>query len=239
MFRLSEGELYMQKIVLLIFILLALYYLIPFILTAGFGIGVIKRYTSSSKIAFTFDDGPSPVYTPQLLDLLKKYHVKATFFVVASRAERYPELIIRMQEEGHLIGIHNYVHTSNWLMFPWTVIRQLKKSTSIIEGITGVRTIYYRPPWGLMTLFDFFLTKSYKIIHWSVMAEDWRMKGGSEKVKSRLLGQIKKGDVILLHDCGETWGADVDAPINTINALKDVLKELSEQGFSYARIDEM
>jgi hypothetical protein len=71
------------------------------------------------------------------------------------------------------------------------------------------------------------------------MAEDWRMKGGSEKVKSRLLGQIKKGDVILLHDCGETWGADVDAPLNTINALEDVFKELTEQGFTYARIDEM
>lgn len=229
----------MVKIILLMLLLLALYWLVPFILTAGLGIGVLKRKASSSKIAFTFDDGPNPVYTPQLLDLLKINNIKATFFVVGSKAEKYPELIARMHAEGHLIGMHNYVHKSNWVLTPWTLRRHLRKTDSIIEKITGERPVYYRPPWGLLTLFDFLLMNQYKIIHWSVMAEDWRSKGGSEKVKNRLLQNIKNGDVILLHDCGETPGADEDAPLNTIHALKDVFKELSSRGMSCVRMDEL
>ncbi|WP_026575661.1 polysaccharide deacetylase family protein [Bacillus sp. UNC438CL73TsuS30] len=229
----------MSKILLLVVLLLTLYWLIPFILTAGMGIGVLKRKESSEKIAFTFDDGPNPVYTPQLLDLLKINNIKATFFVVGSKSEKYPEVIARIHSEGHLIGMHNYVHKSNWVMAPWTLRRHLRMTASIIEKITGDRPFYYRPPWGLVTLFDFLLMKQYKIIHWSVMAEDWRIQGGSEKVKSRLLQKIKKGDVILLHDSGETMGADEDAPLNTIHALKEVFKELSRQGMTYARIDEL
>ncbi|OIK08659.1 polysaccharide deacetylase family protein [Bacillus sp. MUM 116] len=229
----------MTKILLLVVLLLTLYWLVPFILTAGMGIGVLKRKESSEKIAFTFDDGPNPVYTPQLLDLLKINNIKATFFVVGSNSEKYPEMIARIHSEGHLIGMHNYVHKSNWVMAPWTLRRHLRMTASIIEKITGNRPVYYRPPWGLVTLFDFLLMKQYKIIHWSVMAEDWRSQGGSEKVKSRLLQKIKKGDVILLHDSGETMGADEDAPLNTIHALKEVFKELSRQGMTYARIDEL
>ncbi|MBU8918421.1 polysaccharide deacetylase family protein [Bacillus sp. FJAT-29953] len=229
----------MVKIILLLCFLLALYWLIPFILSAGFSIGVLKRKETSEKIAFTFDDGPNRIFTPQLLDLLKKYNIKATFFVLGSKAEKYPELIARMHEEGHLIGMHNYVHKSNWVMGPWTIRKQLGKTAAIIENITGERPIYYRPPWGLLNLFDFFLMKKYKMIHWSVMAEDWRSKGGSEKIKTRLIRDIKNGDVVLLHDCGETFGADQDAPANTIDALKDVFKELSSQGKSCVRIDEL
>lgn len=227
------------KISLIIAILLVIYLFLPYLLTAGFGIGVLKRVDHTDQIAFTFDDGPNPVYTPQLLDLLQKYQMKATFFVLGSKAEKYPELISRIHEEGHLIGMHNYVHRSNWGMFPWTVRRQLDKTALIIERITGERPRYYRPPWGILNLFDLLLLKQYRIVHWSVMAEDWRSKGGSEKVKTRLLRNIKSGDVILLHDCGETWGADEDAPINTINALKMVLKEVTNRGFTCVRIDEI
>jgi peptidoglycan-N-acetylglucosamine deacetylase len=229
----------MGKIILLVLLFLVFYWLVPFILTAIAGIGVLKRNDSSDKISFTFDDGPNPIYTPQLLDLLKQYHIKATFFVVGWKAEKYPELIARMHNEGHLIGIHNYVHKSNWIMAPWTTRRHLSKTAGIIEKITGERPIYYRPPWGLVTLVDFLLLKQYKIIHWSVMAEDWRSKGGSEKVEKRLLRDIRMGDIVLLHDCGETAGADVEAPINTITALKKVLKDLSSRGVSSVRIDEL
>lgn len=229
----------MFKILLLIMFILVIYMIIPYILTAGFGIGVVKRKEDSSKIAFTFDDGPNPIYTPQLLDLLKEYNIKATFFVLGAKAEKNPEIILRMHNEGHLIAIHNFVHKSNWVMSPWNIRRQLKKSAFIVEEIIGVNPVYYRPPWGLMNVFDFFLLKQYKIILWSVMAEDWRSKGGSEKVKNQLLRKIKTGDVILLHDCGETLGADYDAPMNTIKALSEVLKEMDHRKLSCVRIDEL
>ncbi|MGG0462575.1 polysaccharide deacetylase family protein [Priestia aryabhattai] len=215
-----------------------LYTLIPYFLSRGLGMNIVKRGRDLSKIAFTFDDGPNPIYTPILLDLLKKHEVKATFFVVGTKAEKYPELIQRMHSEGHLIGIHNYVHHSNWFMSPWKVRNGLKNTAKVIKSITGVTPIYYRPPWGMLNLFDFMRRGKYKIILWSIMAEDWRTSGGSEKIKQRL-ANIKGGDVILLHDCGDTLGAEFEAPRNTINALRDVLKTVKTKGFTCVRVDEL
>ncbi|WP_066073761.1 polysaccharide deacetylase family protein [Neobacillus soli] len=229
----------MVYIVSAIIFFILLYTVIPYFLSRGLGLNIFKRGVDPSKIAFTFDDGPDPIYTPILLDLLKKNEVKATFFVVGSKAEKHPELIQRMHQEGHLIGIHNYVHHSNWLMSPWKVRKGLEDTARIIENITGVSPVYYRPPWGLLNLFDLFQRSNYKIILWSVMADDWRTRGGSEKIKQRLLANIKGGDVILLHDCGDTPGAESDAPRNTINALKDVLKQVETKELTCVRIDEL
>ncbi|SUV03948.1 polysaccharide deacetylase [Priestia megaterium] len=215
-----------------------LYTVIPYFLSRSLGVNVIKRGRDLSKIAFTFDDGPNPIYTPILLDLLKENEVKATFFVVGTKVEKYPELIQRMHNEGHLIGIHNYVHHSNWLMSPWKVRKGLKNTAKVIESITGVTPMYYRPPWGMLNIFDFIGRGKYKIILWSIMAEDWRTAGGSEKIKKRL-ANIKGGDVILLHDCGDTLGAESEAPRNTINALRDVLKTVKTKGFTCVRVDEL
>lgn len=229
----------MFKIIEGLVLLYVIYTIIPYLLSFVFTKRIFRRSDDPSKIAFTFDDGPDPKYTPPLLDLLKKHNIKASFFVLGSKAEKNPELILRMHNEGHLIGLHNYVHRSNWTMFPWTIRRELDHSASIVEEITGVRPIYYRPPWGLLNLFDFFVIKPYNIILWSVMAEDWKSKGGSEKVRKRLLNKIKNGDVILLHDSGDTLGADKDAPMNTINALHDVIKEMTAKSYTCVRIDEM
>src|SRR4051794_12126671 len=84
--------------------LYVIYTILPYTLSFGFSKGVLRHIDNPSKIAFTFDDGPDPYYTPILLDLLKKYNVKATFFVLGSKAEQHPGLIQRIHNEGHLIG---------------------------------------------------------------------------------------------------------------------------------------
>jgi peptidoglycan-N-acetylglucosamine deacetylase len=228
----------MGYIILVIVFLLLLYSVIPYILSRGLGIKVRKRGNDSVKIAFTFDDGPDPLYTPIILDLLKKNGVQATFFVVGSKAQKHPELIQRMNQEGHLIGIHNYVHQSNWFMSPWKVSKGIEDTANIIGNITGVRPIFYRPPWGMLNLFDFVKRSKYQIILWSIMAQDWRTSGGAEKIKNRLSG-IKGGDIILLHDSGDTKGAEIDAPWNTINALGEVLKSVKSKGYTCVRVDEL
>ena len=220
-------------------ILFFVYGMIPWMCTAVLGFGVFRKSPSSQEVAFTFDDGPESRFTPKLLDLLKKYNISATFFVLGSKAEKNPGLIRRMNQEGHLIGLHNYVHRTNWFMTPWTIRRELVRSASIIEQITGVRPIYYRPPWGLLNLFDFFLRKEFRIVLWSLMVGDWRSKGGSEKIRRRLMHKIKGGSVILLHDSGETWGANPDAPLHTIKALEDVFLDLPHRGYTCVRIDQM
>ncbi|MEK5390131.1 polysaccharide deacetylase family protein [Margalitia sp. FSL K6-0131] len=228
-----------MRVLFLILAIILLYTVVPYILSTWLGIGVLRKDKAKCGVAFTFDDGPDPKYTAQLLDLLKKHRIKATFFVVGSKAEKNPELILRMHHEGHLIGIHNYVHRSNWLMMPWTVRRDLEKSAAIIEGITGERPIYYRPPWGLMNFFDFFLLGKFQLILWSKMFGDWRSKGGSKKIIHGILNHVKPGDIILLHDSGETWGANEDAPSYTIEGLKHVFTALKKQGVQFTRIDEI
>jgi peptidoglycan/xylan/chitin deacetylase (PgdA/CDA1 family) len=91
----------------------------------------------------------------------------------------------------------------------------------------------------MLNLFDFFTHKNYRIILWSLMVGDWRSKGGSKKIEERLLKGVKPGDIIVLHDSGETWGADEGAPQYTIEALKTVLEKLSNQGYTYIRVDDI
>ena len=206
-----------------------------------FGIGVFRKGRSSDSVALTFDDGPDPKYTPQLLDLLKLHHVKATFFILGSRAEQFPELIRRIHEEGHEIGIHNYTHRSNWIMLPRTVKKHIMKSADIVEKITGVRPYLYRPPWGSLNLFDFRLPKTFKTVLWSVMGGDWSQENehDRDRLARRLIKRIRGGSIVLLHDCGETLGAKPGSPAYMVAALAETLEKLKPRGYRYVTVSEM
>ncbi|NEW08937.1 polysaccharide deacetylase family protein [Paenibacillus sp. SYP-B3998] len=217
----------------------AVYTLVPWIITRILGIGVFRKGEETREIALTFDDGPNPLYTPQLLDMLKRHEVKATFFVLGVRAQQYPDLILRMHREGHQIGLHNYLHKSNWLMLPWTVRKEVERCAAQIQDITGEHPTCYRPPWGIFNVFDLLLRRDYTFVLWSLMAKDWRSRVGQKNLKSVLLHQITDGSVVLLHDCGETLGADKDAPLYMLRALEDVLHDLHSRDIRCVRIDEM
>lgn len=223
----------------LLFFLLIVYALIPGLLIRIFGYRAFKRGTGNNELALTFDDGPDETYTAQLLDLLKEYDIKVTFFVVGKNAEKHAGLIRRMHEEGHLIGIHNYEHKSNWLMLPKQVRRQIEQSSKIIERITGERPIYYRPPWGIINLFDFLTIRKFRLILWSRIVGDWWKNSHKTKLKKRLLKRLRSGEVILLHDSGETFGAYQHAPGQMLLALEEFLQELIPKGYKFLRIDDM
>ncbi|MBY0202556.1 polysaccharide deacetylase family protein [Paenibacillus cucumis (ex Kampfer et al. 2016)] len=227
----------LQSILLWLLYLSSFYAFIPSLISRLFGFRVFRRGKSETHYALTFDDGPDPLYTPRLLELLRKYNVKATFFVVGEHAASHPELIRRMHEEGHLIGIHNYIHKTNWLMRPRTVRDQIDRTGQIIQEITGEKTCYYRPPWGIMNLFDFFSKKDRKIILWSAMFEDWKCSVGTEQLKKRMLNKLKGGEVMLLHDRGTTLGADAHAPEQMLEALEALLQEAERRGLESVRVD--
>ncbi|WP_068615915.1 polysaccharide deacetylase family protein [Paenibacillus tuaregi] len=229
----------METLLLWLFYISTLYAFIPGIISRMFGFRVFRRGKGEHHFALTFDDGPDPVYTPQLLDLLKKYNAKATFFVVGSNAEKNPEIVKRMYEEGHLIGIHNYIHKTNWLMRPGTVKKQILRTDKIIHDVTGFNTHYYRPPWGIVNLFDFSKKNDIQIVLWSSMFGDWRYKLGADELARRMLKKLAPGEVFLLHDCGATLGANAEAPMNMLIALERVLIEARSRGLSSIRIDEM
>jgi peptidoglycan/xylan/chitin deacetylase (PgdA/CDA1 family) len=229
----------MENVLLWGFYFLTFYAFLPGFISRTFGFRVFKRGYAREEIALTFDDGPDPVYTPRLLDLLREYGAKATFFVVGVHAERHPELLRRMAEEGHAIGIHNYVHKTNWLMRPGTVKKHIARTSAIIEEATGVKPVYYRPPWGIVNLFDYANLGYLQIILWSAMFGDWRKRVGVERLTARMLKKLRPGEVLLLHDCGKTFGADEDAPENMLRALEVYLKRGSEQGYRFVTIGEM
>lgn len=229
-----------KRIFIGIFLITSLYMFLPWILTRLMGMGVFSKGKVKGQLALTFDDGPHPEHTPKLLDMLLKHSVKATFFVLGSKAEQYPELILRMHREGHQIGIHNYNHRSNWLLLPWNVRRrQVDKSADIIQGITGTRPTYYRPPWGVLNLTDLFLCRDYTIILWSLMTSDWRSSIGRTRLQSELTNGMTDGSVVLLHDSGDTFGADRDAPLYMLQALDGALAEHRHKDLRFVRIDEM
>ncbi|MCR2804827.1 polysaccharide deacetylase family protein [Paenibacillus soyae] len=229
----------MENLLLWGFYVMTFYAFLPGLISRTFGFRVFKKGRVHKEIALTFDDGPDPVYTPQLLDLLARYNAKATFFVVGSHAEGQEELLRRMREEGHIIGIHNYVHKSNWVMRPRTVRRQIERTNAVIESATGEKAVYYRPPWGIVNLFDYSNLGYLHIILWSAMFGDWREKVGAERLKRRMMKKMRPGEVLLLHDCGNTLGADKDAPRNMLIALEAYMEEATKKGYTFVGIDEM
>ncbi|OXM15430.1 polysaccharide deacetylase family protein [Paenibacillus herberti] len=229
----------MENLLVWGFYFLSLYAFIPGLVSRMFGFRVFKKGLSEKEISLTFDDGPDPQYTPKLLDLLARHGARATFFVVGAHAERHPELLKRMKDEGHTIGIHNYVHKANWIMRPKAVKKQISLTAEVIERSTGETPVFYRPPWGIVNLFDFSKKGQYKIVLWSGIFGDWRAHEDSNRLKRRLLKKLKPGEVVLLHDCGLTLGADANAPAQMLEALQYYLEEGTRKGYRFVTVPEL
>ncbi|MFC4600100.1 polysaccharide deacetylase family protein [Cohnella hongkongensis] len=229
----------MELILWIGFYFLTFYAFLPALISRIFGYRVFMNGKSADGISLTFDDGPDPEYTPKLLDLLKAHGAKGTFFVVGENAEKHPDLVARIHEEGHVLGIHNYVHHMNWFMRPSTVKRHIRQTSDIIERITGKKPMYYRPPWGIVNVFDYARLGHLQIVLWTSLFGDWKKRIGPDKLYRRMKRKLKPGEVFLLHDCGSTFGADRDAPENTIAAVERILNDGRKRGYRFIGIDEM
>ncbi|MGM9950947.1 MAG: polysaccharide deacetylase family protein [Lysinibacillus sp.] len=187
-------------------------------------------------IALTFDDGPHPTYTPQLLDLLKRYGIKATFFIVGSKAEKYPYIIKRMHEEGHSIGIHHYEHTSNWVLTPSGLQQQLEKSAQVIFRCTDRWPVLYRPPWGHFNMATPLIVKGYRTVLWSHIFGDWKVER-ARMLYEELHNAAEDGAIFLLHDCGKTLGADEEAPKFMLESLARFLADCQKRNIPFVKLE--
>lgn len=156
--------------------------------------------SNKNEIFLTFDDGPSE-YTEELLDLLKEYEVKATFFCVARFAKKYPEIIERMKEEGHTIALHSLKHKNAMLQIPTEVKKDIKESLEIMKSF-GLDVKLYRPPWGdcNLSLLKALKKEGLRLVLWDVMAEDWEKQASYMTIADKLLSRTGAGDIICLHD---------------------------------------
>jgi len=171
------------------------------------------------QVAITFDDGPDPRWTPQILDILKAANVKAAFFLVGVNAERYPGLVRRIVNEGHEIGNHTYYHPNLALCWPEHIRLELNATQLLLETITGRATTLFRPPYAADTspsqLSELAPLKiaedlNYLVVMESIDPEDWE-KPGADLILRRVKQQRRDGSIILLHDAGGDRSQTVEA----------------------------
>lgn len=195
----------------------------------------VVKTLPEADVALTFDDGPHPVYTPRLLDLLDKYQVQATFFVLAENALEHPHLIARMKNEGHTVGIHSASHFPAWLNPPWRSARDLERCLQVFRQLQ-VPALFYRPPWGTFNLLTLRQARVHglRTILWSLSPGDWRKNATAEQICIHILDRVETGDIILLHD----HQGNSSSPEITLKALETIIPALLERGYHFATIEQ-
>ena len=179
------------------------------------------------KIALTFDDGPHPVYTEELLDGLKKRKVRATFFLIGNNIEGNEEIVKRMAEEGHLIGSHTYNHVQLNKLSELKAKEEILKGCNKIYETTGVCPSFVRPPFGEWKKnLDFCVTMLP--VFWDVDTLDWKSQNiGS--ILSIVEKEVRDGSIILMHDGYQT---SVDAALKIVDLF-------SEKGYVFVTADQL
>ncbi|HHY67393.1 MAG TPA: polysaccharide deacetylase family protein [Alicyclobacillus sp.] len=218
------------------------YTVVPTFLGRTMGIGCIKRLPPGMKLAaLTFDDGPSPEYTPKILEILRAEGVRATFFVLAEKALRYPDLIKMMVGEGHDVAIHGLTHRPLWLLGPGKTRQEVVEAAKRLEDTFGVQIRWYRPPWGLLNLpaYIWSLRQHIRPVLWSNMSWDWAAKGPPAELARRMIRTMKDGAIVLLHDAGDTFGARRDAPAVVVEALPLFVEWAKENGWRLVKLSDV
>lgn len=224
----------MWTLILVILSLLILYCVIPDLWFRFFSHKTIRRGSPQKRqVSFTFDDGPNPVYTPQVLEILKKYNLKATFFVLGKKAKFYPEILRTIRDLGHNIGNHSYSHRFIWIMPPSLVKKEFQRTNNIIAEILKEEPKYIRPPWGgnNLALWRYLMRNGEDVVLWSLDSKDWMRNISTEKIIENVLEKVKPGDIILFHD-----GRWDDISKKTVDALPKIIEGLTKKGYEIADI---
>lgn len=185
------------------------------------------HFPRNQKVIYlTFDDGPEPAVTPQVLDLLLRYMAKATFFCIGSRVEQHPELYNRLMQEGHTTGNHSYSHPRGFRTPHAAYLSDIQKASH------NIRSPLFRPPYGQLTVRAYrHLRRQYRIVMWDVLSGDFDVNRSPEQVAARTIRHIRPGSVVVFHD-------SIKAAPRMLTALEQVLEHFSREGFLFRCIEE-
>lgn len=180
--------------------------------------------TKEKSLHLTFDDGPVPEVTPWVLDVLKKYKAKATFFCVGDNIKKHPQIFERITAEGHSVGNHSFNHLSGWTTDNISYFHNIRYCASLVDSK------YFRPPYGrIRPTQAHFLQRHYKIIMWDVLSGDFDSEISNEQCYNNVMNNAKEGSIVVFHD-------NIKALEKLRYTLPKVLESYSEMGYRFDSI---
>lgn len=199
-------------------------------------LSVVYRVPTKAKVvALTYDDGPDRRFTPKILHILDRYHVKATFFMIGKQMEKYPDIVREVARDGHTVANHTYTHPKDIEMDTHAQIHsELERCEQVIERLTGKRAHLFRPPRGLLdgTVFMTAEEEKYRTILWTVCA-DHHDAPTPQMMAARVLAHVRPGAIILAHDgtFSSRWKDVAATPL--------IIEELKKQGYSFVTVPDL
>ena len=190
-----------------------------------------NKTTKNNWVAVTFDDGPHPIFTPQVLRLLRQYDAKATFFCIGREIDRYPEIVREIIAEGHTLGNHTYTHAKGLGFFSTDrIVRELKSTGAAIKHRTGLEPRLYRPAFGVTNphISRAVALLGLSTIGWSIRSLDTTYRS-KKTVLRRITRHLEQGDIILLHDTSA----------KTVEVLEQLLLFLQNKKMRSVTVDQL
>ena len=186
---------------------------------------VWKKQEETKKLWLTFDDGPHPKVTPWILSALYTHQIKATFFLVGSQMEEFPELVNAIKKAGHLIANHSYSHKNGWITDNKTYFLDIERCQKLMP-----ENKLYRPPYGKLSFNQIHkLKKDYKLILWDVLSMDFSKSITTSKIKNNVLNNVENGSIIVFHNNLKSFH-------NLIPILKETITELKKREYTFSTI---
>ncbi len=200
---------------------------------------IFRGHLNKNKVLLTFDDGPSPIWTPLILDALKKANIKAVFFMIGHHVQKYPDIARRVLAEGHTIGNHGYAHSVLLYYTLEELEEEVKYTEHVIREITGVTTKVFRPPkaWLRPSEKEKIKQMGYDILLWSLNSKDW-VNFNAAAVSKYLSQKARGGDIILFHDSGGVFSREGGDRSETVATIPLLAKQIRGKGLDFVSFEE-
>ena len=199
---------------------------------------IVRGHEGASGVALTFDDGPDPVHTRRVLDILDRHQAKATFFVIGRKVEKHPDVVREIVARGHEIGVHGFAHDRLFAFRgPRRVRGDLERAIRVVEGVTKRRPQLFRPPIGHTTPTIARIAEQLEltVVGWSVAGLDGLARAEPKRVAARIARGLTDGAIVLLHDAAER---DDHAPAG-VEALPAIFDAMTERNLRPAKLSDL
>ncbi|MGN6215380.1 MAG: polysaccharide deacetylase family protein [Solirubrobacterales bacterium] len=193
-------------------------------------LGIVLREEGLDSVAITFDDGPHPQGTPAVLETLREYGARATFFLSGEQVEKRPSLAAEIVSAGHRVELHCHRHRNQLRLTPRMLLEDAERGRAAIEEATGQAITEYRPPYGIFSASGLRAIRSrgWRPVLWSQWGRDWDRRATPESITRRVTTGIRSGDVVLLHDAD--YYSAPGSWVRTATALPMILEFLQGAG---------